>query len=168
MLRKKGVVNKFVEFYGEGLDRNCRSPTAPPSPTWRPDMARPAASSRSTRTLGYLKTTGRGPAGKLTEAYAGAGPVPEDRPTRCSPTRLTARPGRRRRPLAGPKRPQDRVPLSQAASQFVASGRSSAAPPTASASVRRRRPRPRPRRHRHRRHHLVHQHVQPLRHGGAG
>jgi aconitate hydratase len=45
MLRKKGVVGKFVEFFGPGLDR-CRWPTARPSPTWRPNTARPAASSR--------------------------------------------------------------------------------------------------------------------------
>jgi aconitate hydratase len=37
MLRKKGVVGKFVEYYGDGR-----------SPTWRPNTARPAASSRST------------------------------------------------------------------------------------------------------------------------
>ena len=36
MLRKKGVVGKFVEFYGPGLT-TCRSPTAPPSATWRPE-----------------------------------------------------------------------------------------------------------------------------------
>jgi aconitate hydratase len=47
MLRQKGVVGKFVEFYGEGLDR---LPLAdrPRSPTWRRNTARPAASSRST------------------------------------------------------------------------------------------------------------------------
>ena len=47
MLRKKGVVGKFVEFFGAGPGRNCRSPTARPSPTWRPNTARPAASSPS-------------------------------------------------------------------------------------------------------------------------
>ncbi len=29
MLRKHGVVGKFVEFYGDGVAR-CRCPTAPP------------------------------------------------------------------------------------------------------------------------------------------
>ena len=47
MLRAKGVVGRFVEFYGPGLGA-LGSPTARPSPTWRPNMARPAASSRST------------------------------------------------------------------------------------------------------------------------
>jgi aconitate hydratase len=47
MLRKHGVVNKFVEFFGPG-STTCRSPTAPPSRTWRPSTAPPAASFRST------------------------------------------------------------------------------------------------------------------------
>ena len=48
MLRKKGVVGKFVEFFGDGPRRISRSPTARPSPIWRRNMARPAASSPST------------------------------------------------------------------------------------------------------------------------
>jgi aconitate hydratase len=47
MLRKHGVVGKFVEFYGPAV-RPCRWATAPPSPTWRPSTAPPAACSRST------------------------------------------------------------------------------------------------------------------------
>jgi hypothetical protein len=47
MLREKGVVGKFVEFYGAG-STPCRSPTARPSATWRRNTAPPAASSRST------------------------------------------------------------------------------------------------------------------------
>jgi aconitate hydratase len=46
LLRKKGVVDKFVEFYGPGIAA-LSLPTAPPSPTWRPSTARPWASSRS-------------------------------------------------------------------------------------------------------------------------
>jgi hypothetical protein len=46
MLRKKGVVGKFVEFYGPGLPV-WRSKTWRRSPIWRPNMARPAASSQS-------------------------------------------------------------------------------------------------------------------------
>ncbi len=45
MLRKKGVVGKFVEFYGDGL-ATCRWRTAPPSPTWPRSTAPPAVSSR--------------------------------------------------------------------------------------------------------------------------
>ena len=36
-----GVVGKFVEFYGAGSRRICRSPTARRSPTWRPSTAPP-------------------------------------------------------------------------------------------------------------------------------
>ena len=73
MLRKKGVVGKFVEFYGPGLD-DMPSPTAPPSATWRPNTAPPAASSRSTRsTIDYLTVTGRTAERiALVEAYAKA------------------------------------------------------------------------------------------------
>ena len=47
MLRAKGVVGKFVEFFGEGMESSrCR--TARPSRTWRPSTARPWASSPST------------------------------------------------------------------------------------------------------------------------
>ena len=47
MLRKKGVVGKFVEFYGPGV-AIWRSRTAPPSPICRRSTARPWASSPST------------------------------------------------------------------------------------------------------------------------
>ena len=49
MLRKTGVVGKFVEYFGDGPRRRCRSPTARRSGTCRPSTARPAASSPSTR-----------------------------------------------------------------------------------------------------------------------
>ena len=47
LLRKTGVVGKFVEYFGEGLAA-CRSPTARRSGTCRPSTARRAASSPST------------------------------------------------------------------------------------------------------------------------
>jgi aconitate hydratase len=46
MLRKQGVVGKFVEFFGPGLDFLSVA-TRRRSATWRRNMARPAASSRS-------------------------------------------------------------------------------------------------------------------------
>jgi hypothetical protein len=59
MLRKKGVVGKFVEFFGPGSTRS-RSPIARPSRTWRPSTARRWASSPSTtRRSRYLRLTGR-------------------------------------------------------------------------------------------------------------
>ena len=48
ILRSHGVVEKFVEFYRRRAGHACRSPTAPPSPTWPPNMARPWAFSRWT------------------------------------------------------------------------------------------------------------------------
>ncbi len=72
MLRKKGVVGKFVEFYGDGRERAERWRTAPPSATWRPNTARPSASSPSImQTLDYLRLTNRSPEQiALVEAYA--------------------------------------------------------------------------------------------------
>ena len=115
MLRKKGVVNKFVEFYGEGLDD---LPLAD-----RATIANMAPEYGATCgffpvdeiTLGYLKTTNRG-AGR--QARRGlcqeAGPVALQEVARAglhrhavSSISATVEPS-----LAGPKRPQDRVPLS--------------------------------------------------------
>jgi len=47
LLRRHGVVGKFVEFYGPG-SATSRSRTAPPSATCRRSTGRPAPSSRST------------------------------------------------------------------------------------------------------------------------
>lgn len=48
MLRKHGVVGKFVEFYGPGVAK-LSTPTGPPSPTWPPSTGPPWASSPWTR-----------------------------------------------------------------------------------------------------------------------
>ena len=47
MLRKKGVVDKFVEFFGAGLETMSSAPTAPRSGTWLPNTAPPSATSLS-------------------------------------------------------------------------------------------------------------------------
>src|ERR1044072_1358488 len=62
MLRKKGVVNKFVEFYGEGLDElplANRATIANMAPEYG---ATCGFFPTDEVTLGYLKTTNRGPA----------------------------------------------------------------------------------------------------------
>ena len=65
ILRKKGVVGKFVEFYGDGLSRSAW-PTAPPSPTWPPNTARPSGFFPVDKeTLNYLRFTNRDPHGRL-------------------------------------------------------------------------------------------------------
>jgi aconitate hydratase len=48
MLRKHGVVGRFVEYYGPGLAGLSLADRAT-LPTWRPNTARPAASSASTK-----------------------------------------------------------------------------------------------------------------------
>ncbi|CAG4921709.1 unnamed protein product [Acidocella sp. C78] len=121
MLRKKGVVGKFVEFYGEGLDH---LPLAD-----RATIANMAPEYGATCgffpvdgiTLDYMRLSGRDEHRiKLVEAYAkaqglwreGADPVFSDT---LELDLSTVEPS-----LAGPKRPQDRVALSQASSAFDA------------------------------------------------
>ncbi len=79
LLRDKGVVAKFVEFYGEGLDGlplADRATIGNMSPefgsTW-------AIFPIDRDTLEYLRLSGRSPERiRLVEAYARAGPVPRE------------------------------------------------------------------------------------------
>ncbi|HEX2890041.1 aconitate hydratase AcnA [Vineibacter terrae] len=122
MLRKKGVVNKFVEFYGPGLDE---MPLAD-----RATIANMAPEYGATcgyfpideETLRYLKVTGRGKANELVEAYARKQGLfrTSKSPDPVFTDTLALDLGDVQPSLAGPKRPQDRVPLDQAAAQFVA------------------------------------------------
>ncbi len=122
MLRKKGVVGKFVEYYGDGL---ANLPLAD-----RATIANMAPEYGATcglfpidaETLRYLELSGR-PAEQiaLVEAYAKAqgifhGPgAPEAIYSDTLELDLsTVEPS-----LAGPRRPQDRVPLSQARASFA-------------------------------------------------
>ncbi len=121
MLRKKGVVNKFVEFYGPGLDD---MPLAN-----RATIANMAPEYGATcgffpidaETIRYLNATGRAKEAKLVETYAKKQGMWRDRktPDPLFTDTLELDLGDVEASLAGPKRPQDRVPLSQAASQFV-------------------------------------------------
>ncbi|MDT8420929.1 MAG: aconitate hydratase AcnA [Desulfuromonadales bacterium] len=116
MLRKHGVVGKFVEFFGSGLDQ---LPLAD-----RATIANMAPEYGATCgffpvdqiTLEYLKLTGRDEATlELVEAYCKAQGLwrsPEDAdPQYSSVVELDL--GRIVPSLAGPKRPQDRVAMSQ-------------------------------------------------------
>ena len=121
MLRKKGVVGKFVEFYGPGLDEMTledRATIANMSPEYG---ATCGFFPIDAETLRYLKATGRAPARvALVEKYAKAqglfrtskSPDPVFTDT-LSLDLSSVEPS-----LAGPKRPQDRVPLSRAAEEF--------------------------------------------------
>ncbi|MWB77294.1 aconitate hydratase AcnA [Pseudooceanicola sp. 216_PA32_1] len=121
MLRKKGVVGKFVEFYGEGLDH---LPLAD-----RATIANMAPEYGATcgffpidqETLRYLENTGRDKDRiALVEAYAkengfwrGADydPIYTDTLNLDMGTVVPA--------VSGPKRPQDHTPLTSAADSFL-------------------------------------------------
>jgi aconitate hydratase len=111
MLRKKGVVGKFVEFYGAGLD-NMSLADRRPSATWRRNTAPPAASSRSTRNhrLSDHVRPHAGPRRAGRGLFQGAGHVA--RPATPDPVftdTLELDLGDVVPSMAGPKRPQDRV-----------------------------------------------------------
>ncbi len=109
MLRKKGVVGKFVEFYGPA-STPCRSPTARPSPTWRPNTARPAACSRSTPTRSTISS--RPAASRRASIWSRLTPRRREpfarapRPIPCSPTRSSSTSARscRRSPVPSARR----------------------------------------------------------------
>ena len=117
MLRKKGVVGKFVEFYGDGLDHlplADRATLGNMSPEFGSTCA---IFPIDDETLRYLELSGRAPEHiELIEAYAReqgmwresgqADPLYSDT--------LELDMGTVEPSLAGPKRPQDRIPLSNA------------------------------------------------------
>ncbi len=119
MLRRHGVVGKFVEFFGEGLDS---LPLAD-----RATIANMAPEYGATcglfpiddETLNYLRLTGRSEEQvALVEAYAKAqGLFRTDARAEYSET-LHLDMGTVEPSLAGPKRPQDRVPLARAKDAF--------------------------------------------------
>jgi aconitate hydratase len=123
MLRKKGVVGKFVEYYGDGL---AGLPLAD-----RATIANMAPEYGATcglfpidaETLRYLELSGR-PAHqiRLVEAYAraqgifhAAGAAEAEYSDTLELDLSTVEPS-----LAGPRRPQDRVPLHDAKASFAA------------------------------------------------
>jgi aconitate hydratase len=121
MLRKHGVVGKFVEFYGEGVSAvplADRATIGNMSPEYGSTVAIFPIDSA---TLDYLRLTGRAEEQvALTEAYAKEqglwhDPHREARYSEYVELDLgTVVPS-----LAGPKRPQDRVSLSAAKESFV-------------------------------------------------
>ena len=171
MLRKKGVVGKFVEFYGPGLaepdprrpgDHRQHGPGI-----WRHLRLLPGHASA---TIDYLTATGRDAGARRAGGglRQGAGPVARARRARSGVHRHAgAGHGRRSLPsLAGPKRPQDRVLLTDAAAEFkaaLAGDFGKADDMRDRVQGRGRELRRRPRRRGDRRHHLLHQHLQPQR-----
>jgi len=128
MLRKKGVVDKFVEFFGEGLEFMSvpdRATIANMAPEYGATMGFFPVDAA---TLGYMRLTGRDEKTiALVEAYYKAQglfwqpgtPDPEFTDT-LELDLSTVQPS-----LAGPKRPQDRIELKNMKGEFF---RSLAAP----------------------------------------
>ncbi len=121
MLRKKGVVGKFVEFYGDGLDHLSLADQATIA-NMAPEYGATCGFFPVTQaTLDYLTFTGRdADRVALVEAYAKAQGMWRDSstpdPIYTDTLELdisTVVPS-----LAGPKRPQDRIKLTDAASSF--------------------------------------------------
>ncbi|HEX9842083.1 MAG TPA: aconitase family protein, partial [bacterium] len=121
MLRELGVVGKFVEYFGPGLRSLTladRTTLANMAPEYGATMGFFPVDDR---TLAYLKMTGRDPAQvDLVERYlkeqglfaAEGAPEPEYSATlELDMSAVEAN-------LAGPKRPQDRVPLRDMRTQF--------------------------------------------------
>ncbi|MBD1587050.1 aconitate hydratase AcnA [Pseudomonas typographi] len=120
MLRKKGVVGKFVEFYGDGL---AELPLAD-----RATIGNMAPEYGATCgffpvddvTLQYLRLSGRSEhTVQLVEAYCkaqGLWRLPGQEPAFSATLELDM--GSVESSLAGPKRPQDRVPLPKVAQAF--------------------------------------------------
>jgi len=121
LLRKRGVVGKFVEYFGEGLDSLTVEDQATIA-NMAPEYGATCGFFPVTRaTIDYLAATGRAPERvALVEAYAkeqGLWVEPGMAPPVFTDTLeldlASVLPS-----LAGPKRPQDRVLLSDAAASF--------------------------------------------------
>jgi len=120
MLRKKGVVGKFVEFYGEGLKNLSLADRA--------TLANMAPEYGATcgffpideETLKYLRLSGRDEEQiELVEKYAKAQLLWNDDKCDISFTdTLSLDINNVKSSIAGPKRPQDRIELSQGAEKF--------------------------------------------------
>jgi aconitate hydratase A / 2-methylisocitrate dehydratase len=122
MLRKHGVVGKFVEFYGPGVAAvplANRATIGNMSPEYGSTVA---IFPIDAETIKYLTMTGRSEQQiALVEAYAKAQGLwhdPDAEPAYSE--RLELDLGTIEPSLAGPKRPQDRVPLSDAKGAFRA------------------------------------------------
>ncbi|HVZ14564.1 MAG TPA: aconitate hydratase AcnA, partial [Bauldia sp.] len=123
MLRKKGVVNKFVEFYGAGLSNLSLEDRATIA-NMAPEYGATCGFFPIDRdTLAYLRATGRDPARiALVESYAQAQGLfrTDDTPDPVFTDTLALDLATVVPSLAGPRRPQDRVALAGADTAFDA------------------------------------------------
>ena len=125
MLRERGVVGKFVEFFGPGLhtlglaDRATignMSPEFGSTCAIFPVDARDAALPRVHRPADRADRAGR-----RLRARAGHVPRPRTPRTRPSPRRSSSTSATVEPSIAGPKRPQDRIALADAKPAFLES-----------------------------------------------
>jgi aconitate hydratase len=121
MLRQKKVVGKFVEFYGAGLSSLSladRATIGNMSPEYGATMG---FFPIDAETLKYLRFTGRDEQQvKLVEAYTRAQGIfrTDDTPDPKFSDTLDLDLGTVEPSIAGPKRPQDRVPLAKSKAMF--------------------------------------------------
>ena len=176
MLRKKGVVEKFVEFFGPGLSSLSLADRAMIANMSPENGATITFFPVDQTTLEYLRLTGRSEELiELVEAYCKAQHLfrTDETPDPDYTDVLELDLGTVEPSLAGPKRPQDRVPLSEVQENFEQAlilpkaergfaiaheelGR------TAHGEDGRPGRKDRPRRGGDRRDHLLHQHLQPF------
>ena len=124
MLRKKKVVGKFVEFYGRGLSTLSladRATIANMAPEYGATMGFFPV---DTETLNYLRLSGRSEAHvALVEAYTKVQGLfrTDDTPDPVFTDTIELDLGTVEPSLAGPRRPQDRVPLTAAKTMYLES-----------------------------------------------
>ncbi len=124
ILRKKGVVGKFVEFYGDGLDNLSladRATIANMAPEYG---ATSGFFPVDEKTIDYLKLTGRSNEHcKVVEEYCKANMLWRDASTQDQiiyNDSMTLDLSKVVPSIAGPKRPQDRIDLTKAKENFIA------------------------------------------------
>jgi len=138
MLREKGVVGKFVEFYGSGLSTlplEDRATIANMSPEYGATMGFFPVDDR---TLDYLKLSGRTPEKvALVESYCKAQGLfrTDDQPEPAFNDTLELDMSTVETSLAGPKRPQDRIPLSRMKPEFEKALEESSRPADGQAAI---------------------------------
>ena len=120
MLRDKGVVGKFVEFFGDGLDHlplADRATLGNMSPEFGSTCA---VFPIDAETLRYLNLSGRSAERvRLVEAYAKEQGLWRGQTRAHYSDTMVLDLDRVEPCLAGPKRPQDRIPLRGAAAKFI-------------------------------------------------
>ena len=120
LLRAHGVVGKFVEYFGDGVSRLSlpdRATLANMSPEYGATMGFFPV---DTETLRYLESTGRGDSVELVELYCREQGLfrSDESPDPIFTETVELDMSNVVPSIAGPKRPQDRVPLAEAKRSF--------------------------------------------------